>query len=95
MKKTNPPGLTEAVPPNRAARRRPVTTGDLIAQRRLYPVAEAAELLGVHRVTLYHRAGKGLITILRIGGRAYVAADEIERYIRDAQPVQVTTRQAG
>jgi excisionase family DNA binding protein len=72
-----------------------VTTGDLIAQRRLYPVAEAAQLLGIHRVTLYQRAGEGLITILRIGGRSYVAADEIERYIRDAQPAQVTTRQVG
>jgi len=75
--------------------RKPVTTGDLIAQRRLYPVQEAADLLGVHRTTLYNRAGEGLITILRIGGRAYVAADEIERYIRDAEPVHVATRQAG
>jgi excisionase family DNA binding protein len=57
-------------------------------------VAEAAELLGVHRTTLYQRSAGGLITILRIGGRAYVAADEIERYIRDAEPVLTTPRQA-
>ena len=64
-----------------------VTTGDLVTQRRLYPVQEAAELLGVHRTTLYNRSNEGLITLLRIGGRTYVAADEIERYIRDAQPI--------
>ena len=67
-----------------------VTTGDLIAQRRLYPVQEAADLLGVHRTTLYNRSAEGLITLLKIGGRTYVAADEIERYIRDAQPVART-----
>jgi excisionase family DNA binding protein len=64
----------------------PVTIGDLVAQRRLYPIAEAAELLGVHRTTLYTRHHDGLIRIVRIGGRAYVAADEIERYIAAAQP---------
>jgi excisionase family DNA binding protein len=77
---------------NTAVRRPAVTTGDLIAQRRLYPVQEAADLLGLHRTTLYARAGEGLITILRIGGRSYVAADEIERYIREAQPAHVTRR---
>jgi hypothetical protein len=83
------------MPKNGRPRKPPVTTGDLIAQRRLYPVAEAADLLGMHRTTLYARAGEGLIELLRISGRTYVAADEIERYIRDAQPVHVTTRQAG
>jgi excisionase family DNA binding protein len=72
-----------------------VTTGDLIRQRRLYPVQEAADLLGVHRTTLYNRAGEGLITLLRIGGRTYVAADEIERYIAAAQPVDAAGRQVG
>jgi excisionase family DNA binding protein len=75
-------------------RRSPVTTGDLIAQRRLYPVQEAADLLGMHRTSLYNRAREGRLTLLRIGGRTYVAADEIERYIRDAETVQVAGRSA-
>jgi excisionase family DNA binding protein len=82
------------MPKNGRPRKPPVTTGDLIAQRRLYPVAEAAELLGMHRTTLYNRAGEGLITLLRIGGRTYVTDDEIDRFIRDAQPAQVVGRQA-
>jgi excisionase family DNA binding protein len=76
--------------------RTPVTTGDLIAQRRLYPVQEAADLLGVHRATLYNRSRAGQIDLLRIGGRTFVAADEIERYIAKAgEPVHAPARQAG
>jgi excisionase family DNA binding protein len=58
-----------------------------VARRLLYPVQEAADLLGVHRTTLYARHREGLIELVRIGGRTYVSADEIERYIRAAQPV--------
>jgi excisionase family DNA binding protein len=72
---------------DRGRRKAAVTIGDLVNQRRLYPIAEAAELLGVHRATLYNLRREGLITLIRIGARTYVAADEIERFIRDAQPV--------
>jgi excisionase family DNA binding protein len=70
-----------------------VTTDDLLARRLLYPVAEAAELLGVHRTTLYTRHREGLIALVRVGGRTYVAADEIERYIAAAEPAH-TVRSA-
>ena len=61
-----------------------ITTGNLIRERCLYPIAEAAELLGMTRASLYNRRREGAISLLRIGGRTYVAVDEIERYIRDA-----------
>jgi excisionase family DNA binding protein len=73
---------------------KPVTVNDLVASRRLYPVAEAAQLLGMHRTTLYNRSAEGSITLLRIGSRTYVAADEIERYIRAALPIAHTARPA-
>ena len=69
-------------------KRQPATTTDLIARRRLYPVREAAALLGMHRTTVYSRHREGLIEILRIGGRAYVSADEIERFITQAEPTR-------
>jgi excisionase family DNA binding protein len=54
-----------------------------IPRRRIYPIAEAAELLGVHRTTLYNRHREGLVSLVRMGSRTYVAADELERYVRE------------
>jgi excisionase family DNA binding protein len=76
--------------PRPPASQEPITAADLIAQRRLYPVDEAARLLGMHRVTLYHRAREGQIQFLKVGGRTYVAADEIERFILRAQPATIS-----
>jgi excisionase family DNA binding protein len=50
------------------------------SRRRLYPVAEAARLLGIHRATLYHRAREGAIEFVRVKTNTYVPADEIDRF---------------
>jgi excisionase family DNA binding protein len=47
----------------------------------LYPIDEAAELLGIHRSTLYRRAAAGEITLTHNGKRAFVSARELDRYV--------------
>jgi excisionase family DNA binding protein len=77
-------------------RRKPVTTSDLIAKRLLYPVAEAAILLGAHRTTLYARAREGRLELLRVGGRTYVTGAELERYVREeTEPAHLEDRPAS
>ena len=61
-----------------------VTTGDLIAQRRLYPVAEAAELLGGFQATMCTRHRDGLITLLRSAGAPAWPRMRSSAYIRAA-----------
>jgi excisionase family DNA binding protein len=41
----------------------------------------AARLLGLHPATLYRRVQAGRLALHRDGGRTYVLADELERYI--------------
>jgi excisionase family DNA binding protein len=60
-----------------------VSTGDLVKRRLLYPVAEAAHLLGVHRTTLYDFAREGRLELVRSGSRTYVTAAELERYLAE------------
>jgi excisionase family DNA binding protein len=50
-------------------------------RRMLYPIDEAAELLGIHRSTLYRRAAAGEITLTHNGKRAFVSARELDRYV--------------
>jgi excisionase family DNA binding protein len=72
-----------------------VSTADLVTQRLLYPVAEAAQLLGVHRTTIYDRAREGRIQLVRSGGRTFVRADELHRYVAELEPAQLESRKAG
>ena len=73
-----------------------VTTGDLIAQRLLYPVSEAAQLLGVHRTTLYDYVRHGRLNLVRSAGRTFVTANELARFLsEETEPVQVSPRRTA
>jgi excisionase family DNA binding protein len=52
-------------------------------RRLLYPVKEAAQMLGMDRSTMYARARENRLELLRFGGRTYVSAAELERYARE------------
>lgn len=59
----------------------PATTADLVAARELWPLAAAAERLGVSTKTLYRERDRGRLTIAYVGVRAYLTDKEIRRYI--------------
>lgn len=50
-------------------------------KRRLYPLMEAAEQLGVGRSTIYELIGSGQIEVVKIGRRTLVPADALDRYV--------------
>ena len=70
------------------------TTKDLTTERLLYPAPEAARLLGRHRTTLYHLAREGRLELVRDGGRTYVTAAEIARFLANLERVEVAPRTA-
>jgi len=59
---------------------------ELLAHRKLWPVAEAAALLGCHPITIYKRAQAGTIQLVKIGRRTYVTAEELDRHAKAAKP---------
>jgi excisionase family DNA binding protein len=61
------------------------STQELIRRRKLYPVAEAAYLLGMHRVTLYKLQKAGEIRFVKVGGRTYVTDAELDRFVARAE----------
>jgi excisionase family DNA binding protein len=62
-----------------------LTTEDLIRRRKLWPPEEAAHLLGITKTTLYRWADAGLITLIRVGGRTFVADSELDRFVARVQ----------
>lgn len=50
---------------------------ELLAHRKLWPVAEAAALPGCHPITLYKRAQAGTIELVKIGRRTYEGEREV------------------
>jgi excisionase family DNA binding protein len=61
------------------------TTEDLVKRRKLWPVAEAAYQLGLHRVTLYRLAAAGEIRFVKVGNRTYVTDAELDRFVARAE----------
>lgn len=85
-----------AGPPSLRERRHPelehaITTDDLVRRRRLWPLAEAADQLGVTRKTLYQWRKSGLIADVRLGRRVYISDGELERFVIRAE---LASRQA-
>jgi excisionase family DNA binding protein len=73
---------------NRRQRRNPelsTTTEDLVKRRKLWPVAEAAYQLGMHRVTLYRLAERGEIRFVKVGNRTFVTDAELDRFVARAE----------
>jgi excisionase family DNA binding protein len=77
--------------PNRRSRRQPehseisTTTEDLVKRRKLWPVAEAAYQLGMHRVTLYRLEKAGEINFVKVNNRTYVTDAELDRFVARAE----------
>lgn len=46
-------------------------------------------MLGISRSTLYVWAGKGKINIVKVEGSARVSAEEIDRFVAEAEPAQI------
>ena len=63
---------------------------DGLANRRAYTIAQAAELLGVHKVSIYRRLYSGDIKVLKGFGQLMVPATELDRFLND-----VTEHQPG
>ena len=52
-----------------------------LANRRAYTIAEAAALLGVHKVSVYRRIYSGEIKVLSGFGRLMIPETELEKFL--------------
>ena len=57
------------------------TVADLVDDRLLIPVQEAARLLSCNRSTLYRKFAAGVLDLTRVGSRTYVTSIELRRYL--------------
>ena len=53
--------------------------------RKLFPVPQAADILGVGRTTLYALMKSGELKSVSVGRRRFVARDQLERFIATQQ----------
>ncbi|MDZ4064491.1 MAG: helix-turn-helix domain-containing protein [Coriobacteriia bacterium] len=51
------------------------------AKRRLYPLMEAAEQLGVGRSKVYELIGSGALHAVKIGARTLIPAESLNAYV--------------
>lgn len=56
-----------------------------LSEKRLYPIAAAAERLGIGRTTAYVLMNEGKLRSVRVAGRRLISSDEIARFIDDAE----------
>ncbi len=70
------------------------STPDLVIEKILVPVRQAAGLLGISRSTLYNQARKGRIQLVRSDvGKTFVHRDELVRYAaEETKPVHLDSR---
>jgi excisionase family DNA binding protein len=64
-----------------------------LANRRAYTIAEAASLLGCHKVSIYRRIYSGEIKVLAGFGRLMIPATELEKFLGNVK-VYVPRKQA-
>jgi excisionase family DNA binding protein len=69
------------------------TSENGLANRRAYTIAEAAELLGVHKVSVYRRIYSGEIKVLAGFGRLMIPDSELQKFLGDVK-VYVPRKQA-
>jgi excisionase family DNA binding protein len=56
-----------------------------LANRRAYTISEAAELLGVHKVSVYRRIYSGEIKVLSGFGRLMIPEAELQKFLGDVK----------
>ena len=61
------------------------TSENGLANRRAYTIAEAAELLGVHKVSVYRRIYSGEIKVLAGFGRLMIPDAELQKFLGDVK----------
>jgi excisionase family DNA binding protein len=52
-------------------------------RRLLYRISEAAEALGVSKASVYRLIAEGRLRAVRIGRSARIAAEDLERFVRE------------
>lgn len=57
-------------------------------ERLLRPLAEATQMLGIGRSTLYELISDGEIKTVKIGNRTLIAQAELERYVQSLANVK-------
>ena len=57
------------------------TSDNSLAARRAYTIAEAAQLLGCHKASVYRRLYAGEIKVLKGFGQLRIPASEIDRFL--------------
>jgi excisionase family DNA binding protein len=63
----------------------PSTPENGLASRRAYTIAEAAGLLGVHKVSVYRRIYSGEIKVLAGFGRLMITETELQKFLGDVK----------
>jgi excisionase family DNA binding protein len=61
------------------------TSANGLAERRAYTISEAAELLGVHKVSVYRRIYSGEIKVLSGFGRLMIPETELQKFLGDVK----------
>jgi len=61
------------------------TSENGLAQRRAYTIVEAAQLLGVHKVSVYRRIYSGEIKVLSGFGRLMIPDTELQKFLGDVK----------
>jgi excisionase family DNA binding protein len=56
-----------------------------MAERPTRTIPEAAALIGISRSKLYLEISAGRLLVCRIGGRRVIRANEIDRYLKNAE----------
>lgn len=60
-------------------------------ERLMYSVPEARQLLGGIGHTLFYRLVRnGNLSLLKVGGRSFVTAEELERFVREVANAKAT-----
>jgi excisionase family DNA binding protein len=61
-------------------------TAESVPARRLYSIAEAADLLSVTRKHIYQLAYSGRLATVKLGRRRLITAEELDRFISSLTP---------
>jgi excisionase family DNA binding protein len=67
----------------------------LPGNRRAYTIAEAAKLLGVHRVSVYRRLYSGQLKVLKGFGQLMIPAHELDRFLSEVVEYSGRRRKNG
>jgi excisionase family DNA binding protein len=65
-----------------------VVSNEELGSRQAYSIAEAAQLLGVNKITVYRRIYAGRIKVLSGGGQITITKTELDRFLNKVEVYQ-------